>query len=66
MPHMNVCLMNKMGTVHLCITEATLLAMTESHILKEAAVKIPEFSVGNMLLNTDLIKILSGFQLAYQ
>lgn len=66
MPHINVCLMDKKGTVHLCITEATLLAVTKSYILKEIAVKMPEFSIGNMPLSTDQIKILSSFPLAYQ
>lgn len=66
MPHINVCLMNQMGTVHLCITEATLLAMIESYILKEVAVKMPELSIGNMPLSTDRIKILSSLLLAYQ
>lgn len=49
-----------------CASETTLLAMTESYILKEVTVKMPEFSIGNMPLSTDRIKILSSFQLAYQ
>lgn len=55
-----------MGTVHLCIAEDTLLAMTEPYILTEIAVKVPEFSVGNMPLSTHQFKTLSSFQPAYQ
>lgn len=61
-----MCLMDNMGAAHLCMAEATLLAMTESYILKEIAVKTPEFSVGNMPLSTDRIKTLSSSPLACQ
>lgn len=61
-----MCLMDNMGAAHFCMAEATLLAMTESYILEEIAVKTPEFSVGNMPLSTDRIKTLSSSPLACQ